>query len=180
MRRFLLLTIATMMTISMMAVGAGNGKDKDNAIDFNWTDGHTHEAGSDLWYRVTLAHLSKEANDPTLALYLTNLTTDLSNVSLSMDAEVMGKKASRNSSYKIAGKGYEIWSLRTVTAAGKAFSHAILDNMQIIIQEDALGIHMQAQVRNFLQLIGTGDLTMNDAVAVIGAGMGSQAFFNAA
>ena len=119
MRRFLLLTIATLMTISMMAIGAGNGKDKANAIDFNWAEGHTHEAGSALWYRVTLAHLSKEANDPTLALYLTNLTTELSNVSLSVDAEVMGQKASKNSSYKIASKGYEIWSLRTVPAAGK-------------------------------------------------------------
>ena len=119
MRRFLLLIITAMMTISSMAIGAGNGKDKANAIDFNWAEGHTHEAGSALWYRVTLAHLSKEANDPTLALYLTNLTTELSNVSLSVDAEVMGKKASKNSSYKIAGKGYEIWSLRTVPAAGK-------------------------------------------------------------
>ena len=107
------------MTISMMAIGAGNGKDKANAIDFNWAEGHTHEAGSALWYRVTLAHLSKEANDPTLALYLTNLTTELSNVSLGVDAEVMGQKASKNSSYKIASKGYEIWSLRTVPAAGK-------------------------------------------------------------
>ena len=118
MRRFLLLTIATLMTVSMMAVGAGNGKDKANAIDFNWAEGHTHEAGSALWYRVALAHLSNEANDPTLALYLTNLTTELSNVSLSVDAEVMGQKASKNSSYVIASKGYEIWSLRTVTAAG--------------------------------------------------------------
>ena len=122
MRRFLLLTVATMMTISMMAIGAGNGKDKANAIDFNWADGHTHEAGSALWYRVTLAQLSNEANDPTLALYLTNLTTDLSSVSLSVDAEVLGQEASKNSSYKIAGKGYEIWSLRTVEAAGKTWT----------------------------------------------------------
>ena len=141
MRRFLLLTIATLMTVSMMAVGAGNGKDKANAIDFNWAEGHTHEAGSALWYRVALAHLSNEANDPTLALYLTNLTTELSNVSLSVDAEVMGQKASKNSSYVIASKGYEIWSLRTVTAAGKDWTlrelmSLGLDEVYVKLQSD--------------------------------------------
>ena len=156
MRRFLLLTIATMMTISMMAVGAGNGKDKDNAIDFDWTDGHTHEAGSDLWYRVTLAHLSKEANDPTLALYLTNLTTDLSNVSLSMDAEVMGKKASRNSSYKIAGKGYEIWSLRTVTAAGKDWT--LRELMSLGLKEVYVNLRSDKQIKLTAKAYKTEDI----------------------
>ena len=156
MRRFLLLTIATMMTISMMAVGAGNGKDKDNAIDFNWTDGHTHEAGSDLWYRVTLAHLSKEANDPTLALYLTNLTTDLSNVSLSVDAEVMGQKASRNSSYKIAGKGYEIWSLRTVTAAGKDWT--LRELMSLGLKEVYVNLRSDKQIKLTAKAYKTEDI----------------------
>ena len=156
MRRFLLLTIATMMTISMMAVGAGNGKDKDNAIDFNWTDGHTHEAGSNLWYRVTLAHLSKEANDPTLALYLTNLTTDLSNVSLSVDAEVMGQKASRNSNYKIAGKGYEIWSLRTVTAAGKDWT--LKELMSLGLKEVYVNLRSDKQIKLTAKAYKTEDI----------------------
>ena len=156
MRRFLLLTIATMMTIFMMAIGAGNGKDKADAIDFNWADGHTHEAGSALWYRVALSQLSKEANDPTLALYLTNLTTDLSNVSLSVDAEVMGKKASKNSSYKIAGKGYEIWSLRTVTAAGKDWT--LKELMSLGLNEVYVKLEADKQIKLTAKAYKTEDI----------------------
>ena len=156
MRRFLLLTIATLMTISMMAIGAGNGKDKANAIDFNWAEGHTHEAGSALWYRVTLAHLSKEANDPTLALYLTNLTTELSNVSLSVDAEVMGQKASKNSSYKIASKGYEIWSLRTVPAAGKDWT--LRELMSLGLNEVYVKLQSDKQIKLTAKAYKTEDI----------------------
>ena len=156
MRRFLLLTIATLMTISMMAIGAGNGKDKANAIDFNWAEGHTHEAGSALWYRVTLAHLGKEANDPTLALYLTNLTTELSNVSLSVDAEVMGQKASKNSSYKIASKGYEIWSLRTVPAAGKDWT--LRELMSLGLNEVYVKLQSDKQIKLTAKAYKTEDI----------------------
>ena len=156
MRRFLLLTVATMMTISMMAIGAGNGKDKANAIDFDWADGHAHEAGSALWYRVTLAQLSKEANDPTLALYLTNLTTDLSSVSLSVDAEVMGQKASKNSSYKIAGKGYEIWSLRTVSAAGKDWT--LKELMSLGLSEVYVKLQSDKQIKLTAKAYKTEDI----------------------
>ena len=156
MRRFLLLTIATLMTVSMMAVGAGNGKDKANAIDFNWAEGHTHEAGSALWYRVALAHLSNEANDPTLALYLTNLTTELSNVSLSVDAEVMGQKASKNSSYEIASKGYEIWSLRTVTAAGKDWT--LRELMSLGLKEVYVKLQSNKQIKLTAKAYKTEDI----------------------
>ena len=156
MRRFLLLTIATLMTVSMMAVGAGNGKDKANAIDFNWAEGHTHEAGSALWYRVALAHLSNEANDPTLALYLTNLTTELSNVSLSVDAEVMGQKASKNSSYVIASKGYEIWSLRTVTAAGKDWT--LRELMSLGLKEVYVKLQSNKQIKLTAKAYKTEDI----------------------
>ena len=156
MRKFLLSTVALLMAISMMAIGAGNGKDKPNAIEFDWTDGHTHEAGSDLWYRVTLAHLSKEANDPTLALYLTNLTTDLSNVSLSVDAEVMGQKASKNSSYKIVGKGYEIWSLRTVPAAGKDWT--LKELMSLGLKEVYVNLRSDKQIKLTAKAYKTEDI----------------------
>ena len=156
MRRFLLLIITAMMTISSMAIGAGNGKDKANAIDFNWAEGHTHEAGSALWYRVTLAHLSKEANDPTLALYLTNLTTELSNVSLSVDAEVMGQKASKNSSYKIASKGYEIWSLRTVSAAGKDWT--LRELMSLGLNEVYVKLQSDKQIKLTAKAYKTEDI----------------------
>ena len=56
MRRFLLSILATMMTISMMAVGAGTGKDKANAIDFDWANGHKPalSAGSVSYTHLTL------------------------------------------------------------------------------------------------------------------------------
>ena len=156
MRRFLLLIITAMMTISSMAIGTGSGKDKANAIDFSWAEGHTHEAGSALWYRVALAHLSNEANDPTLALYLTNLTTELSNVSLSVDAEVMGQKASKNSSYVIASKGYEIWSLRTVTAAGKDWT--LRELMSLGLNEVYVKLQSDKQIKLTAKAYKTEDI----------------------
>ena len=156
MRKFLLSTVALLMAISMMAIGNNSGVNKANAIDFNWADGHTHEAGSVLWYRVTLAHLSKEANDPTLALYLTNLTTDLSSVSLSVDAEVMGQKASKNSSYKIASKGYEIWSLRTVPAAGKDWT--LRELMSLGLNEVYVKLQSNKQIKLTAKAYKTEDI----------------------
>ena len=162
MRRFLLLIIAALMTISMMAIGNGSGKDKANAIDFNWADGHTHEAGSDLWYRVALSQLSKEANDPTLALYLTNLTTDLSSVSLKADAEVLGQQASKNTTYKIAGKGFEIWSFRTVVAAGKTWT--LKELMNLGLSEVYVKLQSDKQIKLTAKAYKTEDI-VDDACA---------------
>ena len=86
MRRFLLLILASMMTISMMAVGAGTGKDKNNAIDFDWDGVSKPTVGTTSWYSIKLSGLSKEAENPTVALYLTNLTTEEANVELTGSA----------------------------------------------------------------------------------------------
>ena len=72
MRKILLSTIALMMTISMMAVGVGNGKDRANAIDFNWDSTYIREANTTSWYCIKLSELNKEADDPTVALYFNN------------------------------------------------------------------------------------------------------------
>ena len=83
MRKFLLLTIAAMMTISMMAVGAGNGKDKANAIDFDWVAGNSHDATGELWYNVDLSPVDDAKY---LVLYVTNLANEVANVKVGFSA----------------------------------------------------------------------------------------------
>ena len=122
MRRFLLLTIATMMTISMMAIGAGNGKDKANAIDFDWANGHKPALSAGSWYRVSLSHMKSEANDPTLALYLTNLTDETSSVSLTLQASLYGESVNQKSSYNIAANDYQLWSKQNFEYDGRVLS----------------------------------------------------------
>ena len=120
MRRFLLTTIAFMMTICMMAVGTGNGNNQVNAIDFSWSDGHDHAAGATLWYQVDLDSISGLV-DPTLALYLTNMSDQPAVVSVDVNAKVsyslpipgvkpVEKDTMIRANYTIDGKGYELWS----------------------------------------------------------------------
>ena len=70
MRKFLFSAIALMISVTMLAVGTGDGKSQANAIDFDWDSAYVHEANTTLWYSVGLSSLSEEANNPTLALYL--------------------------------------------------------------------------------------------------------------
>ena len=122
MRKILLSTIALMMTISMMAVGLGNGKDQANAIDFDWVNGHKPALSSGSWYCVDLTPLKAEANDPTLALYLTNLTDETSSVSLTLQATVLGQSVNQKSSYNIAANDYQLWSKQSFEYGGRVLS----------------------------------------------------------
>lgn len=70
MKKFFLLIMASMMAVSMMAVGTGDGSSKANAIEFDWDKDVEHVSGT-KWYRVDLAPLYEEEN-PSLTLYLTN------------------------------------------------------------------------------------------------------------
>ena len=83
MRRFLLLIITAMMTISSMAIGTGSGKDKANAIDFNWVDGYLQETTETLWYNVDLSPV-KDAKY--LVLYVTNLADEAASVKVGVSA----------------------------------------------------------------------------------------------
>ena len=105
-----------------MAIGAGNGTNKANAIDFDWANGHIQEAGTALWYRVSLSQLEKDAYDPTLALYLTNLAAENSAVTLSVSAELLGQQFSKAYNYQIAGKDYQLWSVRSFSVNGSEVS----------------------------------------------------------
>ncbi len=120
MRRFLLTTCALLMAVCMMAVGNATGVDKANAIDFDWETGNDHAAGTNLWYRVDLAPISGLV-DPTLALYLTNLSDSPAKVEVDVYAKVsyslpipgfkpVEKDTTFRTSYTIGAKGYELWS----------------------------------------------------------------------
>ena len=90
MKKFFLLTMASLMTVFAMAIGRNDGSTKANAIDFDWDKGVTHNGGT-LWYRVDLAPLYEEEN-PSLTLYLTNPSNEVgTSVDVSMQATVAGQ-----------------------------------------------------------------------------------------
>ena len=112
MKKILLFTASLLVSLGMMAIGNNSGSSKANAIDFNWEDGHTHEASTSAkWYRVDLAPLYEEDN-PALNLYLTN--PDRSNsVYVEMHATVAGQVEDRT--YTIAPHQYKSWSANAAT-----------------------------------------------------------------
>ena len=129
MRKFLLSTVALLIAVSMMAVGNNSGANQTNAIDFDWDGTYIHQANNTSWYSIKLSELNKEADDPTVALYLTNLTNELANVKLSGNAMlefpypislVVGKidllqYAGNNATatYDIEGKKHVVWTMPT-------------------------------------------------------------------
>ena len=123
MRKILLSAIALLTSVFMMA---GNGSSKANAIDFDWANGHKPALSADSWYRVDLTPLKAEAMDPTLALYLTNLTDETAKVTVKAEASVsfLGTTQSGtvNMSYSIKGKDYQLWSVKSFTAAGREWT----------------------------------------------------------
>ena len=128
MRKILLIAASLLMAIGMMAAGKNDGSTKANAIDFKWTSGHTHEAGATLWYRVGLSELKKE-QDPTLSLYLTNLSKGVADVSLNLRAELMGEQADKKYSYEILPSEHKIWQVRelSVPVLGSATLKNLMD-----------------------------------------------------
>ena len=114
MRKILLSTVALLMAVSMMAIGNNSGTSKANAIDFDWANGNVHEAADALWYRVDLSSLEGTA-DPTLALYLTNLTDQSTAVDVDVVASVtiLGQTETMTESFHhtIAAKDHKPWSM---------------------------------------------------------------------
>ena len=105
MKKFFLLIMASMVTISMMAVGTGDGSTKANAIEFDWDKGNEHPGGT-LWYHVDLAPLYEEDN-PSLTLYVTNPSRDES-VQASMTATVAGETETKK--YTVSPHEHQIYS----------------------------------------------------------------------
>lgn len=106
MKKILLILVAATMTLTGFAAGTGDGSSKANAIEFDWTNGNTQEAGTALWYVVRLEERLAEVDDPNIALYLTNLSSSSADVHIS--AVIAGEEEARN--YTIAGNGSRTWS----------------------------------------------------------------------
>jgi len=107
MKKFFLLTMASMMTVFAMAIGDNDGSTKANAIDFDWDKGVEHTGGT-KWYHVDLAPLYQEDN-PSLTLYLTNPSNWVgTSVDVSMTAYVAGQTESK--SYSIAAHQYKTYT----------------------------------------------------------------------
>jgi hypothetical protein len=114
MRKILLIAASLLMAIGMMAAGKNDGSTQVNAIDFDWVNGNVHEAADALWYRVDLSSLEGTA-DPTLALYLTNLTDQSTAVDVDVVAYVtvlnQTEKMTKSFHYTIAAKDHKPWSM---------------------------------------------------------------------
>ena len=107
MKKFLLLIIASTMTVFTMAIGRNDGSTKANAIDFDWDKGIEHVSGT-KWYRVDLAPLYEEEN-PSLTLYLTNPSNAVgTSVDVSMKATVAGQEETKD--YNIAARQYKTYT----------------------------------------------------------------------
>ena len=133
MRKILLSTVALLMTVSMMAIGNNSGLTKVNAIDFDWAKGNIHEATQPLWYCVDLAPLEK-AEDPTLALYLTNLANESAVVEVQVTATAYGQTQTQTLNYTIAAKDHKPWSrnVKELLLAGVTRLYLTLDADQKI------------------------------------------------
>ena len=105
MKKLLLLTMASMMTVFAMAVGRNDGSTKANAIDFDWDLGNVHEAGT-KWYHVDLTPLYEEEN-PSLTLYVTNPSRDNS-VEATLTATVAGETDTKH--YTVSPHEHQIYS----------------------------------------------------------------------
>ena len=129
MRKILLSAIALLMTATMLAVGNGSGSSQANAIDFDWDGVSKPKVGTTSWYSIKLSKLNNAAEDPTVALYLTNLTNETANVDLTGNAilkfpfplsmfikdidlmQLAGTNATEH--YSIAGKKHVVWTMPT-------------------------------------------------------------------
>ena len=105
MKKFFLLIMASMMAVSMMAVGTGDGSSKANAIEFDWDKANPHAAGT-KWYHVDLTPLYQEEN-PSLTLYVTNPSHDKS-IEVSMTATVAGETETKH--YTLSPHEHQIYS----------------------------------------------------------------------
>ena len=105
MKKLLLLTMASLMTVFAMAMGDNSGSTKANAIDFDWDNGAIHESTTPLWYRVKLDKLYEEDN-PALTLYLNNLES--ASVDVKMVAYVAGEE--RPEEYTIAPNSHKTYT----------------------------------------------------------------------
>ena len=100
MRKFLLSTVALLMSVFLIA---GNGSSKADAIDFDWANGNVHESTEALWYNVDLAPVDDAKY---LVLYLTNLADEEATVHIDMSVQGFDATMSGVDTVIAAGKYY--------------------------------------------------------------------------
>ena len=105
MKKFFLLTLASLMTVFAMAKGDGSGSTKANAIEFDWDKGNVHMSGT-KWYHVDLAPLYEEEN-PSLTLYVTNPSRNLS-INADLKATVAGETETKH--YVVSPHEHQIYT----------------------------------------------------------------------
>ena len=105
MKKFFLLTLASLMTVFAMAKGDGSGSTKANAIEFDWDKGNVHMSGT-KWYHVDLAPLYEEEN-PSLTLFVTNPSRDLS-INADLKATVAGETETKH--YVVSPHEHQIYT----------------------------------------------------------------------
>ena len=107
MKRFLLIMLTALLAFPTWAAGNEfDGLTESTAIPFNWKGGNMQFAGT-FWYRVDLSPLYDEVEDPTLALYLTNLSEN--DVTVTLKVTLFGNTEERT--YTIGSKQNKIWSI---------------------------------------------------------------------
>ena len=107
MKRFLLILLTALLAFPAWAAGGEfDGSTESTAIPFNWEEGNVQDDGT-FWYRVDLSPLYDEVEDPTLALYLTNLSEN--DVTVTLKVTLFGNTEERT--YTIGSKQNKIWSI---------------------------------------------------------------------
>ena len=65
-----------------------------------------------------------------------------------------------------------------IAAPGQLLTCPVPDDVDIVVQENGLGVDMEPELRDAPELVGPGDLAVDDAMAGIGPGTGSLGLFN--
>ncbi len=106
MKKTFLILLSALLSLTSFAAGTTDGLTKETAIAFDWEKGNEHPGGNAaLWYRVSLTPIYEE-EDPTLALYLTNLSYTAADVKVA--AVVAGNEETRE--YTIEPRKDRIWN----------------------------------------------------------------------
>lgn len=106
MKKLILILIAATTTLFGFAAGKGDGSTKSDAIEFDWENGNTQEAGTTKWYKVTVQDQLKVLENPNIALYLTNLSS--SEATVTITALVGGGDEQRE--YPIKPNSTRVWN----------------------------------------------------------------------
>lgn len=151
MKKVLLLTLSALLAFNMFAAGKGDGSSKEDAIEFDWVNGNTQEGGQSLWYSVSLTPIYEEEN-PALALYLTNLSMETSNVEI--EAFIAGNNEKRQ--YTLEGHQNKVWSQSASLLVRMKYTEILV---KLTTEKQS---HLSAKVYEFQDVVDEACLTADD------------------